>query len=265
MVASRRLLVTGGAGFLGRHLLASAREAGWDVVAPTSQECDVRDAAAVRAAATAAPVHAVAHLAYRRDERDTIVDGSRVVAEVAEEVGARLVHLSTDVVFAGRDEPYTEEDPPDPIIDYGRHKADAEAAVLAACPGAVAVRTSLLYGTAPVLSPSQEVVADALAGRADVTFFEDEIRCPGHAADVAAAVLALAVRSDVRGPLHVAGPRPLSRAAYAASVARELGLDPAGLRTSTMAAAGLHRPARVVLDTSRAQALGLRVRDPLEG
>ena len=264
-LAARHLFVTGGAGFLGRHVVTAARAAGWHVHAPTSGECDVRDATAVRAAVGRGPADAVVHLAYRRDERDTIVDGSRTVAEAAAAAGARLVHLSTDVVFAGRAEPYVEHDPPDPTIDYGRYKAEAEAAVLRACPGAVVVRTSLLYGTAPELSPSQTVVADALAGRAEVTFFEDEVRCPGHAADVAAAVLALVDRPDVTGPLHVAGPRALSRARYAAVVARELGLDPGGLRTSTIADAGLERPACVVLDTSRASALGLRVRDPLLG
>ena len=70
---------------------------------------------------------------------------------------------------------------------------------------------------------------------------------------------------SVRGVLHVAGPRAVSRAELARVTAVALGLDPTQVRTSTIAGSGLDRPARVVLDSSRAVALGLVVRDPLAG
>jgi dTDP-4-dehydrorhamnose reductase len=204
---------------------------------------------------------AIAHLAYRKD-RQSIVDASRHVAEAAAACGARLVHVSTDVVFGGRPLPYTERDEPFPIIEYGRDKLDAERAVFAAAPGAVAVRTSLLYGTEH-LSPAQ-VDAQAVAqGRSDMTFFTDELRCPAHAADVAAAIVSLAARTDVSGPLHVAGPRPMSRAEFAEVNAAWLGLPPAAIRTSTIAESGQVRPGHLVLDCTQAASLGLRCRDPL--
>ncbi|MCB0957519.1 MAG: sugar nucleotide-binding protein, partial [Ilumatobacter sp.] len=106
-------------------------------------------------------------------------------------VGARLVHMSTDMVFAGRAADYTEADPPDAVLDYGRWKAEAEAAVADACPEAVLVRASLLYGTGRS-SRAQEDVADVLAGRKAMRFFTDEYRCPTHAADVAAALVQVA-------------------------------------------------------------------------
>ena len=57
------------------------------------------------------------------------------------------MQVSTDVVFDGeKGEPYTEEDEPAPLTDYGRAKADAERGVLEAHPGALVVRTSLIYG-----------------------------------------------------------------------------------------------------------------------
>jgi dTDP-4-dehydrorhamnose reductase len=254
-------MVTGGAGYLGRHVVTEAARWGWTVVAPSSTECDVRDRAGVMAAVTAARPDAIAHLAYRRDEPDTIVDGSRHVAEAAARGSTRLVHLSTDVVFGGRQDPYAESDVPDPITDYGRHKLAAERAVADAHPHAVLVRTSLLYGDVD-LSPVQHDVVDALGGRREMAFFTDEVRCPAHVADVARAVLALAARADVPGPLHVAGPRPLSRAAFAALTATLLGLDATALPTTTIAASGQVRPANVVLDCSTAAGLGLAVRDP---
>lgn len=201
----------------------------------------------------------MAHLAYRRDDPRTIVQGSANVARSAAAIGARLVHLSTDLVFAGRPEPYTELDEPSPIIDYGRWKASAEAEVVAGCPDAVVVRTSLIYAT-DVASPPQADVEAVLTGRSAMRFFTDEVRCPVHAADLAAAVVLLAGRRDVTGPLHVAGPDALSRADIAARLARWMGLDPFRVPLASLAESGLVRPGHLVLDCARARELGLACR-----
>lgn len=233
--------------------------ADWDVVAPPSRLLDVRDAAAVDDQIRSWRPTAVAHLAYRRDDPRTIVQGSANVARAAAAIGARLVHLSTDLVFAGRPEPYTELDEPSPIIDYGRWKASAEAEVVAGCPDAVVVRTSLIYAT-DVASPPQADVEAALTGRSAMRFFTDEVRCPVHAADLAAAVVLLAERRDVTGPLHVAGPDALSRADIAARLARWMGLDPFRVPLASLAESGLVRPGHLVLDCARARELGLACR-----
>jgi dTDP-4-dehydrorhamnose reductase len=250
------LFVTGGAGFLGRHLVAAAASVGWQIVAPSSTDVDILDRDAVTAALRDARPAAVAHLAYRKDDREVIVAGSRNVADAAATVGARLVHLSTDVVFGGRPAAYTEDDPTGPINDYGRAKAAAEGAVNVACPSAVLVRTSLLYGT-DFVGICQTDVLRALDGSSAMSFFSDEVRSFTHAADVARAVTWLAARPDVAGPLHVAGPEAMDRLAFARRVARWSGLSDAGLREAKIAASGLARPANVVLDSSRAAALGI--------
>jgi dTDP-4-dehydrorhamnose reductase len=251
------LFVTGGRGFLGRRVVALAATAGWEVVAPTSADLDVRDGASVAAAIAASHPLAVVHLAYRAAEADTIVDGSTNVAQASRSIGARLVHLSTDVVFAGRDEPYVEDDRPDPVFAYGRAKAEAESAVAAADPGAAIVRTSLLYSAdRNDLATCQTDVTEP-----GFTFFVDEHRSPACVDDVAAAVVALAgPLVDVHGPLHVAGPEAWSRDRFAAHVVRWLDLDAAALRTARRADLGLVRPGRVVLDVSLAEGHGLRCR-----
>lgn len=253
------LLVTGGSGLLGRSVCRLAA-ADWWVAAPSHDAMDVCDADAVAAAFAAARPAAVVHCAYVRDDAAVIVDGSRVVAEAAARVGARLVHMSTDVVFAGRDAPYTEDDPLDPVHDYGRAKAEAERRVMSACPGAVMVRTSLMYGDAD--SPPVRMVLDAAAGRSDVAFFADEYRSVVHVDDVAAAVVALA-GMDAAGSLHVAGPEPVSRLEFARAVCRAYGLPEDAVRGTTLVAAGLTRPGRLVLDSSRAAGLGVPVPRPL--
>ena len=94
----------------------------------------------------------VIHAAYARDGEAawaTNVEGARNVAAAAAAAGVRLIHVSTDVVFAGdAGRPYVEADPPAPVTDYGRAKAAAEAAVQDAHPAAAVVRTSLIYGGA---------------------------------------------------------------------------------------------------------------------
>lgn len=253
------MLVTGGSGLLGRHLQRSPAIEQWELVAPGSRSLDVRQHDRVLDMITDWKPHVVVHLAYRKGDRRSIVDGSRHVAEAATRAGARLIHVSTDVVFAGRDAPYVEADVPFPITEYGRMKADAELAVTAACPTALIVRPSLMYAT-DFLAPLQLDVQRALEGRSTMSFFTDEYRCPAHAADVAAAIGVLAMRPDVVGPLHVAGPEVVSRADLARAVAVSLGGNPALLPTSSVTDFATARSARIVLDCSRAAALGIRCR-----
>jgi dTDP-4-dehydrorhamnose reductase len=256
------LFVTGGSGFLGSALIATAQEDGWPVTAPSSSALDIRDREAVIATIGELKPTAVVHLAYRKDDRTNIVDGSRHVAEAAAASGSKLIHMSTDVVFSGRLEPYAEADNPDPANDYGRYKFEAEQAVCAAFPSAAIVRTSLLYDT-EALAPLQIDVRRALEsgpGHRPMTFFTDEYRCPAHVTDVAAALVALAGIPDITGPIHIAGPKRISRADFARRTARWLGLRADDLMTSTIAEAGLTRPANVVLDTTKAQRLGLTCR-----
>lgn len=256
---SKTVFVTGATGLLGRHLQRSSAAQQFEIVAPGSSLLDIRHRARVLEMIADWKPQAVVHLAYRQDDGRTIVDGSRNVAEAAAACGARLVHVSTDVVFPGRVEPYTESDPTFPITDYGRMKAEAELAVMAACPTAVMVRTSLMYGTEIISRPQLEV-QQALRGESSMAFFTDEYRCPAHAADIAAACATLTTMPEIVGPLHVAGPQALSRAELATAFARWLGMNPALLRTTSLSTSGSARPGRLVLDSSRAGALGLHCR-----
>lgn len=183
--------------------------------------------------------------AYRQDGDgawETTVDGAENVAFAAHEVGARLVHLSTDVVFDGlKGAPYAEEDALCPVTEYGRAKAEAEGRVLAACSDALVVRTSLIVGGRGAAPSKHERVALDPA----VTFYEDEMRCPIQVGELAAALLELA-ELDVSGVLNVAGADAVSRADLAELVAGH------AVRRS---AAPPGRPLDCSLDSSRARAL----------
>ena len=257
------MFVTGGSGFLGRHIVNGPASQAWEVIAPGSGSADLRHRDTILSMVHDWKPTVIIHTAYRKGDRAAIVDASANVAEAARSVDARLVHVSSDAVFAGRSAPYTELDPPDPVSDYGRDKADAETAVSTVDPGGVIVRTSLIYGSDD-LSVHERAVHDAIIGRTSTTFFTDEIRSPLLVGDLAAALVDLATMPEVSGPLHVGGPDALSRAELAVMTARRHGWNESRLRFSTIAEAGLTRPSLVVLDSSLAAGLGLGARGPAD-
>jgi dTDP-4-dehydrorhamnose reductase len=248
----RRLFVTGLGGYLGGELRRRAPAAGWEVAGIVgSAQLDVRDAKGVRAAVVAARPDVVIHTAYRMDDPAVNVEGTRAVVAAAVAAGARLVHLSTDVVFGGGARPLVEDDPPDPVTEYGASKLEAECA----CPpAALIVRTSLLYGGERP-SPHEVSAIEAADGARDMAFFTDEVRCPIAVGDLAEALLELAA-TDATGPLHVAGADAVDRLQFARLVAAHHGRDPDALRGGV---GGPGRPKRLALDCSRARAL-LRTR-----
>jgi dTDP-4-dehydrorhamnose reductase len=256
-----RLFVTGLGGYLGHALAAVAGVELSGTVrsrpAPAglrSFAVDVRDERAVADAIAAVDPDAVVHTAYVRDGDEAWsvnVDGAAAVARAAVAAGVRLIHMSSDVVFAGDlHRPLREDDAVAPVSAYGASTAAGEAAVAAACPDAVLVRTSLIYGGAEP-STYELTALDPVQ-----TFYADEVRCPVAAGDLAAALVELAALPDVSGPLHVAGADAVSRLELARLIAAARGGDPSAVRGGARPAG---RAGDLRLDCARARSL-LRVR-----
>jgi dTDP-4-dehydrorhamnose reductase len=236
------LLITGGAGFLGSELRRQAPDAlaTWHRMrVDGGVQLDVRDEAATMRCFLKHGPDVVIHTAYVMGDAGTIVHGTHNVALAAHRVGARLIHVSTDLVFDGEHgAPYDEDDEPRPVMEYGQHKLEAEQLVRRVHPDALIVRTSLLLGP-------PDGAQEALARRDDVEFFTDEIRTPIRVRSLAAALLELAPL-DLGGILHVAGDDAISRYDLATALR---GAPVRGRPTPP------GRARNVALDSARARAL----------
>jgi dTDP-4-dehydrorhamnose reductase len=185
------------------------------------------------------------------------------VALAAAAAGARLVHVSSDVVFSGAAPAYDETRPPDPVSPYGAAKAAAETAVKGIAPGAVVARTSLIVGDDGD-SQHERLVHTLAAGATSGVLFTDNVRCPVHVTDLARALLELSAGGH-SGICHVAGPDAVSRYELGVLIAQRDGLDEAALPAGRCAATGWPGPLDVRLDSTRTQArLATRLRGARE-
>jgi dTDP-4-dehydrorhamnose reductase len=275
MMTKPRMLVTGGSGYLGGWVARLARD-GWDVTATYLahavgepdvdwRHLDVWDEAAVVTLVDEVRPQVVIHTAalnpgQGRDFDAVNAAGARHVARASASVGARLIHLSSDVLFDGRKGHYVEEDPPSPITPYGRSKARGEEAVRDSGAEAVIVRTSLVYGWRPSVARAAQWMIDDLRAGKPVCLFTDEVRCPIWVESLAAAVVELAGMSYT-GILHVAGAQALSRYEFGVRLLRFHGVDPSPV-IPVPSPKDIPRPLNCTLDCSRARAL---LRTPLPG
>lgn len=263
----RPWLITGASGLLGSELIRQA--AGRAPLAgayfrhrPAARPgvdfvpLDVGDRAAVQRLVSSLRPQVIIHTAYCKDGPDLhriTARGAGYVAQAASDIGARLVHISSDVLLDGEHPPYDEAALPAPLHPYGQAKADAEAAVRQAAPEAAIVRTSLICRLDPPDLISAWIL-DSLRQDRPVTLFTDEIRSPVWVEDLAAALLELGAR-PFAGVLNVAGPQPLSRYQIGLRLAGQFGLDSQGISAGSSLDSGLRRPRNCTLDVRQAQRL----------
>lgn len=258
-------LIIGGSGFLGNELIRQATAAGHATAATYATEpgdtaqakwhhLDLTEAARLNDVMARVRPRLVVNVSSSKDDWTVTAQGPIRLAMAAAEHGSRLVHVSSDAVFSGAQVHYDESCLPDPLTPYGAAKAAAETGVLAVYPEAAVARTSLILGHGR--SVHEHVVHKLAAGTRDGVLFTDDIRCPVHVADLAAALLELA-SSDAAGIHHLAGPDALSRHELGILIARRDGLDASQLPTGLRARSTLPGALDVRLD-SRATQRNLR-------
>ncbi len=262
------MLITGGSGYLGGWVARLARE-DWDVTATYGsrrvaepgviwRDVDVRDAAAVASLITGRRPEVVVHTAalnpgQGNDFEAVNVQGTANVASAAAAIGARLVHISTDMVFDGQRGNYVESDTPNPLTPYGVTKAKAEAAVIESGVDALIVRTSLIYGWRPTVARSAQWMFDAVNRGETLRLWADEMRCPIWVESLAAAIVELA-GWDYAGYLHIGGAEPMSRYDFGTALLRFADFDTSTVEAVPSPSDEL-RPLDCTMDSSLAREL----------
>ena len=197
---------------LGTEVIRSAKLHGWNFLAPTSAELDVREKYAVEGFVKQHKPEWIINCsawtnvegAEEFQEEALALNETAVknIAEVASSNNSHLIHISTDYVFDGaKGAPYEEADSPNPINQYGTSKAAGESAILASeLSSYYIVRTSWLYGVSGknfVKTMARKTLNDDAAG-----VVEDQFGSPTSARDLAEGIIEIVKVDPDPGVYH---------------------------------------------------------------
>jgi dTDP-4-dehydrorhamnose reductase len=224
-----RILLTGAAGQLGRELKRSLSPLG-ELRPCDRQTLDLRNGDAIRATVRAFKpeliVNAAAYTAVDKAETDAATAHAinaaapAVLAELARELDARLIHFSTDYVFDGSgDQPWVEADATAPLGVYGATKLAGEQAVAASGAHALILRTSWVFGLhgANFLKTMLRLAKQ----RDELGIVADQFGAPTWTRHLADATLALALKPEASGLYHLANAGVTTWADYAETIFAE--------------------------------------------
>ncbi len=231
-----KILVTGRQGQLVQSLLERGRDSGHQLVALGRPELDLEQpgsaAEAVRRVRPDVVISAAAYTAVDQaedePERAHRINGAAPgeLAEAAHEIGARIIHISTDYVFDGRSpEPYRPDAPVAPLGVYGRSKLEGEERVREAGPDHLIVRTAWVYS--PFGKNFLKTMMTVAQSRDVLTVVDDQRGNPSSALDLADGLLAV-LRAWTNGDCvglgethHLAGTSAASWAEFAQAIFAE--------------------------------------------
>lgn len=210
------VVVLGASGQLGSDLCQELARAGIPFTPLTHSDIEVCDHSQVREVLTRLRPDVVINttafhkvdLCEDEVERSFAVNcyAVRHLALLCQEMGARLVHISTDYVFGGdKESPYREDDPPNPLNVYGVSKLAGEYFVRHLCQKHLIVRSSGLYGLRGSTVKGGNFVETMLRlgrERGEVSVVTDQVLTPTYTPDLAAKIREL-VEAEAQGTYHV--------------------------------------------------------------
>jgi len=282
------LLVTGASGLLGANLVCTARDAKREVVGICRRhplrisgtqmlEADLTDHGAVRALIASLRPQIIIHCAAATsvdwcedhpEEAELInVSASSSLAQMAAELNARMVYVSTDSVFDGQTSNYSESDEPNPLNVYAKSKLRGEQEVLRHCPTALIARVNVYGWNAQDKQSLAEWILHQLTARERVNGFTDVYFSPLLANDLAEILLAMLDRG-LSGIYHTVGSERVSKYEFARRVAVTFGIDPGQVVPARLTEATLRapRPLDISLNTEKIRlALGRPMPDVESG
>ncbi len=244
-----KLLIIGGSGFLGGHL-ADMAPCQWDTFAsfyttPIKKNrrfktirLDIRSKEDVETVIFQISPRVIINTAavpdiYKCETKDALAwgvnfTGAENIADAAEKTGARLIHISTDLVFDGIKGNYSEEDIPKPISIYGKSKLAADDYIKSSNSNYFIIRPSLIYGW-PLNSSSSffENLLKRIQHGQTYRGFTDEFRNPIYVKELGAVILRMARANTSNEVFHVSGPEKMSRYDFATRACTAFDLETA--------------------------------------
>jgi len=267
---SKKLLVIGGSGELGYQIIRNSDS--WKTFSTyhsnnlelknlKSFKLDIRNKDEVEDLITKLKPHVVINcavsdrsiknIANEDDKKIAIVKGALNIARSCNKIGCRSVFISTDLVFDGKKGNYTESDTPNPLMSYGRYKAQMERELLGLDYDLVIVRTSLIITLEPMGHQVWWIV-NSLNNNQALNLFVDEYRSPIYGEDLAKAILEL-TELDFKGVINVGGPEVLNRFELAKKIANHFKLDTNLLKPVKAGQLDVKRPLNCTLDSTLAK------------
>jgi dTDP-4-dehydrorhamnose reductase len=148
--------------------------------------------------------------------------GSRNLALVARDIGATVMHVSTDYVFDGaKGNPYEESDAPNPLNVYGNTKLAGEYFVRSTVEKHFVLRVSAIYGRSPCRAKGGlnfiELMLKLAKERGKVRVVDSEFVTPTSTAEIGAQMVKLS-RSDAYGLYHATAEGSCSWHAFAREI-----------------------------------------------
>jgi len=273
-----RIVILGGNGQVGSDLVQALRENDVDPIALTRKELDITEKATLRGKLVEHQPDVIVNCSVYHpvDECETNPDLSFAVNAIAvrdlglaaKDIGATVVHFSSDYVFDGElERPYVEEDTPTPISVFGASKVAGEQLLRAVLPRHFIVRTSGLYGLSGSRAKRGNFVETMLRlGKQDgsVKVVDDLRMAQTSTQNLARQTLAL-MQTDHYGTYHASDHGDYSWYQFAKKIFEFAGMNvtvtPVSWRTMTALAP---RPRRSVLENRHLQSLGLDIMQPID-
>ena len=267
-----KVLVTGANGQLGTDLCQILHS--FETIPLTHKDIEITNMSSVKGVLGKYKADIIINTAayVRVDDCETEPDkafsvnalGARNVAVVAQELGASLVHISTDYIFGGeaqlRSIPYTEFDTPAPLSIYGKSKLAGENFVQHLCSRHFLIRSSALFGIAGASGKGGNFIETMLklaGGRDELRVVNDQVFSPTYTKDLAKKIAQL-ITTEYYGVFHITNKGACSWYEFATEILKLAGLNaPITPVNSEQYPQKARRPRFSVFDNYHLRLLGL--------
>jgi dTDP-4-dehydrorhamnose reductase len=161
---------------------------------------------------------------HPQESREVNIRGAKNIIEFAKAHRAKLVYLSSDYVFDGKAGPYSEEDTPNPINEYGKQKVEMEDFIKKCLDDYLIIRTTVVYGWEKAGKNFVMNVMRHLKNGKKIKVPTDQIGSPTYAGNLAAAIRELVLK-EKKGLYNIVGQELMSRYDFSKLICKIFGLD----------------------------------------